>query len=871
MQQTAITLTLSLFFAFNICAYAQKVSGKISSSQNESLPYATIMVEETRLGTTSNEQGLYEIQLPQPGTYHISFQMLGFKKQSLIVTLTSGENQIHNITLEDQTYVLNEVKVKSGGEDPAYAIMRRVIAMAPYYKKQVDSWKSQVYLKGSLIMKNIPFYAKNKIEVNGIKLKEGKTYTNESINEISYQAPNTYDHKVISSHSTFPSDDSNNPITYITINFYDAKIGAWVGPLAPQAFSYYKYTYEGFFKEGDRNVFKIKITPKMSSQQLVEGTIFINDKLWNIHSIDVSNEQFFGKINIREIFTRTSDDVWLPATHRFDMNASIAGIKADVNYAGSVKYLDVKKNTRLEVPSLISDAVAQSAATPEMIKPLSENASKIDALMKKEKLTNRDVLKLTSLMEKEERKNAPRDTTLEIKNNYHLKNTKDTVQRDSSYWNTMRPIPLSTNEIQSFKLNDSIKLAKTARPDTLITPKKKHMITGIIGGTLGGHTFTNKDTTLTFRYAGILNPTLVGFNPVDGFWLKQKCQLTWKIKKNHVFDSEPMARYCFGQKATYWNVNNTLTFAPLRRGKLWLNGGMDSYDFNVQGTSVLVNTIYNLILKENYIHHYQKNYAVIGQNIDLANGLQLTTQAGYARMIALQNSTNFSFYDNQKPYKPNQPDNTQNIISNLVNRDELSSKIKLIYTPQFKYIIRDGAKRMVYSKYPTFELGWQQGYQAAGSESQYSHIWTSIWQRDRVGLFSSIYYSLNAGWFPNNKAMHFSAFKSFATVATLAETTPLHNRFALLSPYKYSTNEAYIQAHFNYSTPFLLLKRLPVLNNRLWNENIYVHYLTQPHLTNYTEVGYGLSQIFLVGEVAAVASFEDGAYKSWGIKFSWGF
>lgn len=54
-----------------------------------------------------------------------------------------------DLVLLERTYELSEVRVTNGGEDPAYSIMRHVIANAPYYRTQVKSYTAGTYLKGT--------------------------------------------------------------------------------------------------------------------------------------------------------------------------------------------------------------------------------------------------------------------------------------------------------------------------------------------------------------------------------------------------------------------------------------------------------------------------------------------------------------------------------------------------------------------------------------------------------------------------------------------------------------------------------------------------------------------------------------------------
>lgn len=71
------------FFLFTVSTAlaAGGVSGKVTDTNGAPLAYATIFVKEAGSGTTTNEEGNYEIQL-KPGTYTLIFQFLGYQTEA---------------------------------------------------------------------------------------------------------------------------------------------------------------------------------------------------------------------------------------------------------------------------------------------------------------------------------------------------------------------------------------------------------------------------------------------------------------------------------------------------------------------------------------------------------------------------------------------------------------------------------------------------------------------------------------------------------------------------------------------------------------------------------------------------------------------
>jgi hypothetical protein len=854
---------------------AQGVKGIVSDEEGNSIPFATIYLKETTTGTTTNDLGEYEIQLPN-GQYTIVFQGLGFQKTEVAVNI-DNKTVTNNITLKKQEYRIKEVRVYSGGEDPAYPIMRKAISLAPYYQRQTEQYKAEVYLKGSLLMKKIPKLLQKMMDKDeeAPDIKVGETYTMESMNEIEFKAPDNYNHTVISSRSTFPDSNDQDVMGYITYSFYEPNQDMAISPLAPNAFSHYKFVYEGFFYEGDVAVNKIKIVPKRKSQQTYSGYIYIVDNLWNIHSIDVTNNAFFGEITIKQVYAPVMERSWLPISHRFIVNASIFGVKADFRYAGSVKYSDIKLNTSLPVPNVLmqqyaaEEAALKAAEQAEKELALTRQQQKMEELLAKEELSNREMIKLSRLIEKESRKKEEEEEqSLEIKDTYKISHKKDSTKRDSTYWETIRPIPLTSDELRSFEVKDSLKLAEM-KTDTVKTQKKKRSAFGKVSdGFLSGHTFYANDSATRVTYHGLIGLSQIDFNAVDGWNYQQKFTIRHEFDSLHNLRIEPMIQYAFARKKLLWETEATYVFAPKSRASIGLSGGQLSKDFNNRyGIDRTLNMFSALFFKEHYMKLYQKDYAAINGAFDLFHGMRVNLAASYSWYQQLQNNTNWSILDQDKDYAENIPPNDMITPAHLSDQTDLFTSIDITYTPRMRYRMYKGKKIMYGSKYPTFKLNYQRGLNGAfNSDSDYEVMRGSISQEKNWGIFNAFNWQVGAGYFLNNDQMHFSRFQHFNTSEIPVNFKSFNNAFMLLDDYRYSTNEWYAKAHISYTSPYLLLKFLPVLSNRLWTENIYTSYLTQPQFKNYVEVGYSMNQIFLIGNAGVFAGFEDGSYARWGFR-----
>lgn len=106
---------LLLFVSFSL--YSQRktmIFGKVLSADKGVVDYATVYLKGTNYGGTTNEQGLYHLNIPS-GEYILVVSAVGYKTVEQPVKLLLGEHRKINITLQSQTQELEEVVIVSNG------------------------------------------------------------------------------------------------------------------------------------------------------------------------------------------------------------------------------------------------------------------------------------------------------------------------------------------------------------------------------------------------------------------------------------------------------------------------------------------------------------------------------------------------------------------------------------------------------------------------------------------------------------------------------------------------------------------------------------------------------------------------------------
>lgn len=106
-----------LFILINSVSVAQTgiIYGTVNNSlNNEPLPFVTIIISGTNIGTVTDDAGNYKIENLAPGLYNLEFSFIGFKKKNIFeIQVTNAKPYILNIVLEEEISQLETVEIKA--------------------------------------------------------------------------------------------------------------------------------------------------------------------------------------------------------------------------------------------------------------------------------------------------------------------------------------------------------------------------------------------------------------------------------------------------------------------------------------------------------------------------------------------------------------------------------------------------------------------------------------------------------------------------------------------------------------------------------------------------------------------------------------
>jgi len=124
MNLRFLLITL-LFCSITIAQTKGTVSGVLTDkdANNATLPFANAMIKGSTIGTTTDENGKYAINIV-PGNYTIVFSFLGYENAEVPISITAGETITINKALGSGSYKLEDVVVKgAGGREKETALL----------------------------------------------------------------------------------------------------------------------------------------------------------------------------------------------------------------------------------------------------------------------------------------------------------------------------------------------------------------------------------------------------------------------------------------------------------------------------------------------------------------------------------------------------------------------------------------------------------------------------------------------------------------------------------------------------------------------------------------------------------------------------
>lgn len=157
-------LTILLLILVQVSVNSQIISGKIMDENKNVLPYGNIGIVGLNKGTISSDKGLYSIDISNINKEKtLRFSFVGFRSVDFrIGDLISDKVSILNITMDKETFQLDEIVIKSNNEEPIYIGAKKRGRMSWVWSESTKGAEigALFKIKKSTLLKKIYFHVK---------------------------------------------------------------------------------------------------------------------------------------------------------------------------------------------------------------------------------------------------------------------------------------------------------------------------------------------------------------------------------------------------------------------------------------------------------------------------------------------------------------------------------------------------------------------------------------------------------------------------------------------------------------------------------------------------------------------------------------
>ena len=770
-----------------------QITGIVKDTSGQPLPYVNIFIENTYKGTTSNEDGYFELNISKTGNHTVVFQFLGYKTLQKKLEISQFPHAI-DVVLEEENINLNEVVIDAK-ENPANQIIKAAIAKRQLHLEKLNAYTADFYSKGIIRIVDAPenFMGQDVGDFGGAldSTRTGILYLSETMSKIKYLKPELFESVTASKVSGNSTGISFNSAMDVDFNLYNNTVNInndIISPIADYAFNYYKYKLEGEFYDDEGHLInKINIIPKRENDRVFSGSIYIVEDTWALYGIDIqvkgSQIQVLAAdtIRIRQNLTYDkSEDQWLVRAQTIDFDYSFLGFKGDGSFVANY--------------------------TNYILDPESTDRNNKNEILVFE---------------------------------------KDANKKEVEFWNNKRPVPLTTEELKDYIRRDSLETLRSSKTylDSIDTENNKFKIINL----LTGYSFKNSFKKRSFRISGPLEG--VHFNTVQGYNVSLDANFTKRYNNYKNFVSiDGDLNYSVETKRLRGTLGGRYKFNAINNATAWANFGAKTQQFNRSNPiSNLHNDISSLFFENNFMKIYDKQFAEIGYAQELFNGLRFSSQIAYENRKVLFNTSDEVInpqdnieYTSNNPLAPNDFGSAPFTNHDLILLDlgiGIRFGEKYMSYPDLKFNISN-------SDYPQLYFNYSKGFSASVSDYNFDHFNVRLRQNINLKTTGILKYNLSTGTFFENKDLAFTDYKHFNGNLTHVNTKGNYlSSFKNMGYYDFSTSNNYFEYHLEHDFKGYILGKIPWVNTLNLNLVIGAHGIGIKNESPYKEFNIGLGNI----------------------------
>jgi hypothetical protein len=302
---------VALFFLFTVTtgylhAQSLKITGRVIDAETgEPLPYSNVVLKSTYTGTMADSAGRFRLTIiGRRDTLLVS--ALGYRGDTISVSPLT--DQLLTIPLEPDAFHLSEVTVRMG-ENPAFEILRRVIANKPLNDpEKKDAYEYEVYHKVEFDLNNFTEKIRRNIFLRSFSFIFDNTDTtsdsipylpilfNESTSDFFYRKNPPVSKEVVKGRRSVglkgPKIVQFAQDMYLAPNVYNDYVlildKNFPSPLSDNYRSNYKFMLLDSGMFNGHRCYHISFHPRVRGDVAFTGDMYIEDSTYSVKQIDLS-------------------------------------------------------------------------------------------------------------------------------------------------------------------------------------------------------------------------------------------------------------------------------------------------------------------------------------------------------------------------------------------------------------------------------------------------------------------------------------------------------------------------------------------------------------------------------------------------------
>ena len=750
--------TLSLFLFFSSLVFGQGIVGKVTNQTQEPLAFVNIYIKTLETGTTTNAKGEYYFVV-QPGEYEVIFSSLGYQSFSQVVRIDNEEVTL-NVTLQPDDIQLNEVVIKASKKNPAYEIIRKVIANKEKHLKSAKNYRCEVYLKASEILdekeRKKPKTPKKEgvtLGLDGIPVDPFESAPNSSDKELkninlteiqmtlNFKAPDLYKEERTAYKSYgdktglfIPSFEEND------FNIYRGLLPLKgiaetpvISPLNKTAILSYKYKLEAQTIENGQVVYKIKVQPRKTGNSTCSGYLYVNDGLWNINRFELDfykgGLKIYDAFRLTQVYIDKGNDTWAVNRQLFHYEEKQGRFKT---FKGTTTIFYSKREYDFPFPpKFFGNEVATTS--------------------------------------------------------------QEAYERDSVYWKNIRPTALTKKEAKMVSYRDSLQAVLTSKPylDSVDAAFNKITLGEVLWHGIGFQNHEKKKRVYIGSLTGGLEFELIGglrvALPYTSYFKK------WKNER-YVYVGG-WVNMGLRNQDFQGTVSADFRYDPFHQGFLNIRLGRAFYSINPDDAYLNQLKVSNYILNDRL---------TLWHNRELFNGFFFRTRFDFSDRQSIQNFDSRTFINDWI--------DDESTAIEFEDYQAFITEFRLSYTPKQRYMREPYRKVILGSNYPTFSFTYKKGWNRIfSSDIDFDYIEGAIGQNLILGILGESKYTLKAGRFINTKDLRYVDLRRFRQSDPYLYSDPLSS-FQLLDT-SLIANGWFFEAHHIHHFNGALINNIPFIKH----------------------------------------------------------